>query len=358
MQALRGQPAPESTRSAADPRTPIGRAGPTAADPRTLHGTKSGPSLPLLVRETPSPLERAAARNVVKRYLRVQPDENVMVEAWSHTLSMSSALVDEIRKAGARAFLAYEDDDAWWRAVERNQAKPLGQLSDPEWAAIGAANAYVQFWGPADSARLERMGDPTVDAWGDGWFDRWYKLARKTGLRGGRMALGWVTEGRARRWGVDRERWRTALLRACLADPQEMAQRGQRLARALAESRKIRISHRNGTDLEVAVAGAPARIYDGRPHPHDPGYNEYDMMSNVPDGHLRLALDARTAEGTIVANRPSYDEVWFPWATYTGGAFDFSGGKLVGYSFAKGSAEFARKYARGSPGRTAPGPCR
>jgi len=118
--------------------------------------------------ESPSSLERAAARSLVKNYLRVKPGENVMVEAWTHTLPMSSAMVDEVRRVGGSAFLAYEDDDAWWRAVDRKQAEPLGRLSDPEWAAVEAADVYVQFWGPADSARLESLAQKSLDAWGDG----------------------------------------------------------------------------------------------------------------------------------------------------------------------------------------------
>jgi leucyl aminopeptidase (aminopeptidase T) len=303
------------------------------------------------VTESPSSLERAAARNLVKNHLHVKPNENVIVEAWDHTLSMSSAMVDEVRRAGGNAFLAYENDDAWWRAVARKQAKHLGRLSNPEWAAIAAADVYVQFWGPADSARLEKLGEKKVDEWGNGWFDRWYQLARSTGLRGGRMATGWVTDARVRQWGVSKQRWTKALLEACAADPREVAKSGKRLSRAFLHAKKVRITHPNGTDLQVALAGVPARVYDGYPHPKDSSYSEFDMMANFPDGRLRIALDAKTAEGRIVSNRRSYDEVWFPWTTYSGGAFEFSDGKLTSFSFEEGGAKFAKNYARGTPGR-------
>jgi leucyl aminopeptidase (aminopeptidase T) len=301
--------------------------------------------------ESPSSLERAAARNLVKSYLRVKPGENVIVEAWDHTLPMSSAIVDEVRRVGGSALLAYENDDAWWRSVERKRAKPLGLLSDSEWAAIAAADVYVQFWGPADSARLEKLGEKKVDEWADGWFDRWYKLARSTGLRGGRMATGWVTDTRVREWGVSKQGWMNALLEACLANPQQVAKTGSRLARASTGTKKVRITHPNGTDLEVALAGVPARVYDGYPHPKDKAYSEFDMLANFPDGRLRSALDAKTAEGRIVANRLSYDEVWYPWARYSGGAFEFSDGKLTSFSFEEGGAKFAKTYARGTSGK-------
>lgn len=301
--------------------------------------------------DSPSSLERAAARNLVKSYLRVKPGENVIVEAWTHTLPMSSAMVDEVRRVGGSAFMAYENDDAWWRAMERKQARLLGRLSDPEWAALKAADVFVQFWGPADSARLAKFPEKTFDEWASGWFDRWYKIAQSTGLRGGRVATGWVTDARARHWGVRSEGWRKQLLEACLADPKEMAKSGQRLVRSLTGKRKVRITHPNGTDLEVALAGVPPRVYNGYPHPRNPAYNQYDMMANFPDGRLRIALDAKTAEGRIVSTYRSYDTVWYPWDVYSGGSFEFTAGRLTSFSFDEGAPAFARNYARGSAGK-------
>jgi leucyl aminopeptidase (aminopeptidase T) len=310
---------------------------------------------PLCMSESPSSLERAVARNLVKNNLRVKPGENVVVEAWTHTLAMSSAIVDEVRRVGGRAFMAYENDDAWWRAMERQQGGLLGRLSDPEWAAIKAADVYVQFWGPADSARMEKTPEKKLDEWAMGWVERWYKVAESTGLRGGRMAVGWVTDTRARQWGVRKEDWMNALLEGCLADPKEMAEYGKRLSRTLTGTKKVRITHPNGTDLEVALSGVPARIYDGYPHPKNRAYSGSAMMANFPEGRLKIPLDAKTAEGRIVSTYPSYDESWYPWAAYSGGSFDFSDGKLTSFSFKKGQAAFAKRYAQGKPGKDRPG---
>jgi leucyl aminopeptidase (aminopeptidase T) len=299
----------------------------------------------------PSSLERAAARNLVKNYLQVKAGESVIVESWTHTLSMSSAMVDEVRRNGARALQICEDDDAWWRALERKQAKLLGGLSEPEWAALKAADVYVQFWGPEASARVQRTPERILDQWATGWVERWYTTARSTGLRGGRMAVGWATDDLARRWGVNKEEWRNGLLEACLADPREMAQSGGRLARAFSGAKKVRITHPNGTDLEVAVAGAPPTVYDGRPHPNNRAYRPSDMLANFPEGRMLIPLDAQHAEGRIVSTYPSYDDSWFPWAKYSGGSFDFSGGKLTAFSFEQGQTAFARRYAQGRPGK-------
>jgi leucyl aminopeptidase (aminopeptidase T) len=300
--------------------------------------------------EHPSPLERAAARNLVRNYLQVKPDENVIVESWTHTLTMASALVDAVRSVGGRACLAYEDEDAWWRAVERKQTKLLGRLTEPDWAALKAADVYVMFWGPGDSARVERtpvknMGETA------GWFDRWYKIARSTGLRGGRMAMGFVTDTRARQWGVRKAAWMRGLLQACLADPKEMAESGKRLSRAFMGRKKVRITHPNGTDVEVALAGVPPRVYDGNPRPKNPAYGQADMLTELPAGSFRAVLDATTAEGRIVATDRSYDLTWYPWRRYSGGTFEFSDGKLTSFSFRDGHSEFAKRYAKGTAGK-------
>lgn len=310
------------------------------------------------MRETPSSLERAAARNLVTNYLRVRPGESVMVEAWSHTLPMSSALVDEARRAGAGAFLAYENDDAWWRAFDRGESALLGRLSKSEWAALRAADVFIQSWGPADSARIDQLADEPFAAWADGWFDRWYRMARSTGLRGSRMATGWITDARARKWEVGREVWRKRVLTAGLADPKEISRNGRRLARAFRPKAKVRITHPNGTDLEVALGAAAPRIFDGYPHPRDRRYNEYDMMANFPEGRLTVALDSRTAEGRIVATSPSYEEVWFPWTRFSGGRFDFARGKLTRFRFEDGQAGFAERYTKSGPGRDRTGSLR
>ncbi|HEY6237944.1 MAG TPA: hypothetical protein VIZ68_02005, partial [Thermoplasmata archaeon] len=41
----------------------------------------------------------------------------------------------------------------------------------------------------------------------------------------------------------------------------------------------------------------------------------------------------------------------FPWATYSGGTFEFSRGKLTSFSFEEGGVEFAKRYAQGKRGK-------
>jgi leucyl aminopeptidase (aminopeptidase T) len=296
--------------------------------------------------ETPSKLQRDAARNIVAKYLKVRAGENAIVESWDHTMPMASAMVDQLRQVGGKVLLVHNDEDAWWRAIDRKQTKLLGTSSAPEWAALNVADVYVNFWGPADGDRVEKLPDkPGNEAFAWNW--PWYSVARKVGLRGVRMTTGFVSEGRARKWGVERAQWEEALLRASLVDPEELAKSGRRLGKALSRGKTVRITHANGTDVEVALAGVAPRLFDGRPRPHAKGDSPSGMVQQVPAGSLDVALDSKTAEGSFHANRRT--NIW--WNVHAGGALEFSGGKLTSYSFEEGAGEVERQYRHGTAGR-------
>jgi leucyl aminopeptidase (aminopeptidase T) len=295
---------------------------------------------------TPSKLQRDAARNIVTKYLKVRPGENAIVESWDHTMPIAVAMVDEIRRVGGKTLHIHEDEDAWWRAIDRKQSKLLGKSSAPEWAALKATDVYVHFWGPGDTNRIEKIPETAFDE-AIAWFSPWYQDARKSGLRGARVAIGFATEGRAKQWNLNRAQWEESILRACLTDPIETAKRATRLYKALARGKKVQITHSNGTDLEVGLAGLAPRLHDGTPHPRDKRYGPSDMLAQIPAGRIDVALDSKTAEGSIHANRRT--NIWWRWDS--GGTLEFSDGRLTSYSFDEGEKEFASLYKKGTAGK-------
>jgi leucyl aminopeptidase (aminopeptidase T) len=301
------------------------------------------------VTDRPSKLQRDAARNIVTRYLQVRAGENAIIESWDHTMPLASAMVDEVRRVGGKVLLVRNDEDSWWRTFDRRQSKLLGASSAPEWAALKAADVYVNFWGPGNTDRMEKLPDrPGDEAFAWNW--PWYAVARKTGLRGVRMTTGFVTEGRARQWDVDRTHWEESMLRASLVDPREIARTGARLAQALSGGKRVQITHPNGTDIEVALAGLAPRLSDGRPRPYARGDPPSGMLQQVPTGTVDVALDSKTGEGSFHANRRT--NIWWNW--HAGGRLEFTDGKLSSSAFEEGGDEVARQYKNGTAGKDRP----
>lgn len=261
-------------------------------------------------------------------------------------MPLARAMVDEVRRVGGHALFIYEDEDAWWRAIDRKQEELLGQSSAPEWAALAAADVYVNFWGPGDGPRIEKDVEDALDPAFD-WLGHWYEVARNAGLRGGRMTVGFVTEGRAKEWGLDRAQWEESMLRASLTDPEDLAKSGARLVKALSRRKRVRITHPNGTDLEVGLAGLATRLTDGRPHAYRKGDPSTGMLQQIPSGTLDVLLDSKTAEGSFYANRRT--NIW--WNVHAGGALRFANGKLASYSLEEGEEIFGRRYMTGTAGK-------
>lgn len=296
-----------------------------------------------------SALERKVSRHLLKNYLHLRPGENLLIETWNHSLPMVSTMVDEARKLGAHTLVMLEDEQAFWGAMDRKQGKLLGESSAPEWGALAKADAYVFFWGPEDRPRGDRYSDELWDA-ATGYNMRWYEEARKAGLRGVRVEAARCTDPVARTMGLDGKRWRRQLLEGSLADPKAIAAAGARLAARLKGARSLHLTHRNGTDLELRLAGTSPRIFSGLPDPARSG-SRFQLMSSAPSGSFYTTLDGTVGEGRLVANRTSYVNNGPPEAV---GTWTFHDGRLLSRTFRSGKKDFERRYAKGTKGKDRP----
>jgi leucyl aminopeptidase (aminopeptidase T) len=124
---------------------------------------------------------------------------------------------------------------------------------------------------------------------------------------------------------------------------------GERLAARLSSTAELRIHHKNGTDLTLGLLGREPRVETGivdkaaqaRP---------YGFLANSPAGTVMVALDEKKADGVIVSNQPYIQ----PGLRAGTGRWEFSGGKLVSYSFDEGGKEIQKKYDAAGDGKDRP----
>lgn len=310
------------------------------------HDTGSPPTT--MLSSIPAPHADRLARAVLRDRLAVRPRENVTIEVYSSSLPWAAGFVREARRIGARPFVHYEDEGAYWDAVSRGRAAILGTPGEHEWAALEKTDVYVYFWGPENQARADTLSAGTWRTL-TAFNAKWYDVGRRAGLRGARMSIARVTETNARFWSVSPSVWRREVFAASTRRLDGLRADARRLARVLSGSGRLRLRHSNGTDLTLALAGRAPRRGLGEVTPSS-RRERFGWMTSVPDANVYVTVDETTAEGRVVSNRTN--------AAYgapaRGGRFEFENGRLTSGGFPVGGQSFASAFRSADAGRVRP----
>ena len=242
----------------------------------------------------------ALAKNVIRKSLQIKPKEGVIVECWNHGLDAGAEFVYQLRALGAKPMFLFEDEPTYWRSVETLPPSKLGQVSKAEWAALAEADAYIFLPGPGDIARYRR-NMPKMSA-ATAYNSEWYRRGEKSGLRGARVLLGYVSPERAKAYGFDYAAWRAMVLAMGSVDFGAIARKGKRVAALLARDADVRVTAPNGTDLTFRLKGRAAHCDDGVVDAAD--LKEGEFMTSAPPGSAYVAPDETTVEGSVVADLP------------------------------------------------------
>jgi aminopeptidase len=289
------------------------------------------------------------AQSILRNNLQVKPGENVTIEAWSHTLPWAVSLAREVRRMKAFPVIYYEDEDAYWDTVEGGGGKVLGHKPEHEWASLAKTDVYIHMWGPGDRIRLNAMPEKESNQL-FGWNDAWYATAKKAGLRGARLELGRPYPTLAKAYGADLEQWTDDLVAATMVDPSALARSAAPIEKALKSGKRLHITHENGTDLTLGLAGREPVTATGRvsaAHLKLP----FRMLTTLPSGSVRVALDETVADGVIVGNRTNY----YDDRIATEPRFEFANGHLTSATFGSGGEKFEADFKKGGKGRDQPG---
>ena len=287
-------------------------------------------------------------QSVLTKTLHLRRGENLIVEAWTHMLPWANAVVLEARRLGIRTTLFYEDEATYWRSVEECKAADVGRMPGPELGAIAKADGYVFFWGPEDRPRLRALPKEQLGAL-TSYNSLWYQAAEKAHLRGCRMEIAQATAAAARFFGVNASTWQEGLLDASRVDMSSIARDGARLAARLRKGKRLRVSHANGTELELQLGGYAPVVDDGIVDSQD--VRSGNNMTTFPGGAVYVALDEKVAAGRVVANRSSYPSK----GTLVGGRWTFSENHLTEYEYESGGERFKEAFDEAGPGKDRPG---
>jgi leucyl aminopeptidase (aminopeptidase T) len=288
----------------------------------------------------------AVARSLIGSVLAVKRGEHVVVVTWNHTLAWAASCIAEARRVGARPVLLLEDEVAFWKSLDLSPStRTWSGLSAPVRAALHHADALVYFPGPADRPRLQalpaRLRSPFLEV-----DDDWLRQARAHRLRGVRCLLGYASDAQAEHWGVPGAIWRGQLIRGITeVDYGAMRTNAVRATRLLVKGRELRVTAANGTDVRLRLRGRTPWVDDGAVDAED--LRRGRNLSAAPGGSVVVAVDERSAEGTVVANRTSF----LSSGRVEGGQWEIERGRLRNYWYTDGAESFERGFTNAPRGR-------
>jgi leucyl aminopeptidase (aminopeptidase T) len=288
----------------------------------------------------------AVARVIIGNALGLKRGEHVVVVTWNHTLAWATSCVAEARRVGARPILLLEDESAFWKSLDFTPSPRVWSgLPTPVRAALRHVDALVYFPGPADRPRLHALPPHLLGPF-LGTDDEWLRRARTERLRGVRCLLGYASDAQAEQWGVPGAMWRSQLIRGITeVDYGALRTRASRAARLLSRGRELHVTAANGTDVRLRLRGRTPWVDDGAVDGED--VRRGRNLSAAPGGSVVVAVDERSAEGTAVANRPSYLSL----GRAEGGQWEMESGRLRNYWYTDGGEAFEGEFSTAPRGR-------
>jgi len=241
--------------------------------------------------------------------LRLRQGERVWIDSWDHTVDLASHLAWECRKRGFETLLTLQPENLWLRSVQEGPLEFLDRLTSQQAAALGATNAYIFTLGPRspvpwERIPVERRGSVTL------WFleqnrfvGEWKRIStgRKVKMLGIEATL--ATPERARSLGLDFEAWKAIMYAGCMADYNQVAGRGTKLAHVMGGDEKVRITTPQGTDLTFKLDDRPVQVSDGIVTEEKARVGEVVFL---PAGDVEVSADEESAEGKVVYDVPVY----------------------------------------------------
>jgi leucyl aminopeptidase (aminopeptidase T) len=281
-------------------------------EPVSEEAEKKGEKRPIAASEgyfkiNPEVLSTLVGR-IVSDCLEVKPGENVTIETWNPGLDIAREFAFQVRKAGANPVLMLEDENNFWRAAEELPVDKLGKVGKHEWAMLQNTDAFIFIPGPEHQDRLDDLAEDVSDAVFQ-YGDEWYKRARKYRVRGVRIGFGYMNKKRAKKLGVDFDKWVDEELKAYDVDYQKLEKVGKKLSKILKNGKKVRITHSNGTDLKLRLQrskGNPLIDVGVMKDQYDPKKGQtYSVLTNLPSGSVLTVPREDSAKGVIKFNLPS-----------------------------------------------------
>lgn len=248
------------------------------------------------------------AHNLVHFSTKVQPGDNVLIEATNDCHALTKALIREIYAVGAKPYV-------WLHQSEIDRALAMGCCEDQlklraeiDAQMMSRMDAYIGFAAQENSAETSDVPGERMSLQSSLYWHPVHGGVRVPKTRW--CVLRFPTSAMAQQADMSTEAFEDFLFDVCTMDYSRMDRAMDALKALMERTDRVRILG-VGTDLSFSIKGLPAIKCAGE--------------CNIPDGEIYTAPVRDSVNGTITYNTPSSQEGF----TYTDVCLTFENGKIV-----------------------------
>lgn len=220
--------------------------------------------------------------------------ESVTIEAWDNGIPFARRALAEARAMGCRVILVYEDERAYVEGVRRAPKDSVGMMGKNEYGMLAGTDAYVFVPGPALGVYSHAL-EPKEREQSTRYNSSWYDASTKAGLRGARLAFGYVGKDLARLLGKTIDEAARAQLTAALVDYGEVARYAGRISPLLVDGARAKIKT-GSNELRFTLKGE-LEVQDGIVDDED--RTTGNTVAYVPPGQVAKDVDPRSTSGKV-----------------------------------------------------------
>jgi len=242
------------------------------------------------------------AQNVVNQSLRIREDDVVHITTSRHMLDLAEEIAMECRRAGAETTTLYWSEPVWYSSIRELPLDWLRGASKTDLALLDIPTANINLAAATDPAPMAKIPSERWAANSEG-ADYSYRKYAERKLRTANLALPLVTPQRARSYGFSYSAWKRATESALRADYSKISATGLKLRQLLDNAHEVHITSKNGTDLKFQLGGRRSLMDDGVIDDDDLSSGNFE--TTLPAGHINIAPDENSANGTVVFDLPA-----------------------------------------------------
>jgi aminopeptidase len=274
---------------------------------------------------------------LVRECLRVQPNEQVTILTWDHTMEYASSLALEVEKASGISTTVLMPNAFYWNYLRSIPEEQFKRRQKGFLSLLDETDAMVQLGGPKDPSEYTRIPGERPTKMIDGQQSIGDKMVEKK-IRTLTVPIGMVTRERAETYGFGYENWLRIFNRSIDVDYSKMGEEGERLASRIRNGMQVRLTGPNGTDLRFTLKGRPVHVHDGILDKQD--VERGTFFETLPAGVLETAPSEDSAEGVIRFDQPSA----LAGRMLRGLSWEFKQGRLIHYSASENLQSFSGFY--------------